>query len=693
MSVPTPVPYIQVAKASATRRLPVQLIAQRDRGWRPVAVSRTPKIGLPPPVTIATPEGSAARRNYDVDEWVWADWTGGMGEETYAPATSPSSYMYGTCDSRWPRALVLRPLATQLGGALTGYGANGARVVELGYPGGLLVAYLPGAAVAQYWDGGAWGGLSQGGAPLTFRDHALGLNGTWAVGQGTPAGYAVMRSGDGLQWERMGLAGVAGDPKLVAVFDDRVWLLTAGPGPQAGAVILRVYSSADLQAVAAGAGTWVAGNTLTVPGRESPERLFVWQYPPDRGRPTLWLATRSRLWYYDYYADTPTWVEWFALRSPLERDDQNVSRVSVAVSARTGNLYVGAFGKEWLWEFTGAQINRPSWNKRHGMPAGSRLSPLWLVGDESGLYAWCAPHPADPASPGALLFMDDGGQFHHLWAPASQAVRGGGVGNGTLWSVSGAGAAGNPGAVWAQGNPDILSVPPQVAGREFAAEQGTIRSAWINAGMLNVNKRVLQVELDCVRADGSPGLEAGAMVDVSIATRTRVYHLGTLTSGAVFPAVLPYPGGIPCKEWQVWLTLTRGTAATATPIVRAVKVGYRPRPKQRWTYTCRIDLRDYVPSYDGTWVPNPAFAGPDGRYFGQTASALRLWVDELADNEDSGQDDALVALSYGGHGNPTHPRRRNVAQAEVLVTAQESPDQADGLYLLSFSDLSAATSG
>jgi hypothetical protein len=64
-----------------------------------------------------------------------------------------------------------------------------------------------------------------------------------------------------------------------------------------------------------------------------------------------------------------------------------------------------------------------------------------------------------------------------------------------------------------------------------------------------------------------------------------------------------------------------------------------------------------------------------------------------SDNDDAGQDDPLVGLSYGGKGNSLHPRYRSAPQCEVLVQGQESVEDADGLYLLTFNDVSAPTSG
>jgi hypothetical protein len=325
----------------------------------------------------------------------------------------------------------------------------------------------------------------------------------------------------------------------------------------------------------------------------------------------------------------------------------------------------------------GATIERASWNRRHGLPDGTRLSPYSLAANENGLYVFCGPHPADGGSQGAALFMDDGQNFHPLYDATNRTVRGGGVGTDAIWVIVQDGTGGEAREL---ANPDGLAVPPNVSGRTFDTAANVLVSPWLHMGLVNTNKRLLFFEIDCLKSDGTKGLNSGATVQVEYRGRGSASwtSAGTLTSAGVFPAVLAVAGGWSFKELQVRLTLTAGSSS-APALVRALKIGYRPRPKVRHTYQVRVDLRDEA----------PAFATADGLFAGYSASKLRTLLDEFADNDDAGQEDTLVGLAYGGEGNLLHPRRRSIPQCELTVLAQEDATGGDGLYLLAFSDVSA----
>jgi hypothetical protein len=698
MSAPRDIPYITTTKAGVAVDLPVQQVPRQVPGGgtelRPVAVSRNPKISFPPPIAIG--EGSV-RRNYDIDEFIVTDWSGGMGEDTYQPATTPSSYQWGQADSRFPGTLVCRPLATQLGSNVAAMNFRAARVVELNYTNAALLWYAvdPGPGAGQEkgyrYTGSAWTVIKSGGVDINgVTSHALGLTGIVITGH-DGSSFRVYRSADGVTWDKMSNSGgTLNTPQGIAIFDDKVWVVDRGGAT--GALI--AYSSADLWSAAAGAGTWVAGAQTIIPDAEEPIKLFTWMDPTDRGRPTLWLLTNARLLYYDYYAATPSWREWFVLQTP-----QQASRfqgtltyrpgADCVVSPLDGNLYVGVFGKEWIWQFTGATITRMSWNKRGGMPPGTRLSPLTLDANGTGVYAFCGPHPADSASKGAVVFADEGGQFHPLYDQDTNEVYGGGVGANQIWVVT---PSGSNGQVWRLENPDALAVPPNVTGRTFDSANNNVYTGWINCGLPNVNKRAIHVEIDCKKPGGGNGLEAGATLLVAfVLTRTQPpvvwINFTTLTSASTFPAELDFAsiGGeaVSFKEIRFWLILKRGTATSATPILRAFKLGYRPRPKQRHTYSVRVDVRDEAPAFQTT----------DGKWRGHSATWYRQYLDELASNDDSGQDDPLVGLAYGGEGNSLHPRYRSIPQCEVLIQSQEDPLRGDGLYLLTLSDLSPPSPG
>lgn len=679
------VPSVEVTKDGTTYYFPIQTSADRNGALRAMPIVRTPKLAFPPPLVITGPTGGQFRRNYDIDEVVITDWSSGMGEETYPPNEEVRSYQYGQCDSRWPNVLVSRPLAVQLGSNTASMDLTTARVIELNYTNATLlwyaVDYGPSASPnnnAYRYTGSAWTKIQHSGVDIAnVRSHAVGMSGVIIEGDtGGGAGQRAYRSTDGVTWVRTASAGAGS--MVLCMFDSRVWVvgfLSSG---------LTKYST-DFWTAAADSNTWTSGATVGLATGEYPNKLFVWTDPQGSGRPTLWLMTNCRLLSYDYYAATPSWQEFFMFQTPQEAAAYSPTYMKggdAVVSPRDGNLYATVYGREWIWEFTGSAVLRHSWNKRHGMTSGTRLTPYTLAANESGLYLFCGGHPGDSASKGAALFMDDAKNFHPLYDQATNEVYGGGVGTHDLWVVT---PSTTNGQVWHLENPDVLSVPPRVTGRTFDSADNITYSAWIHCNLKNVNKRLLYFEVDCLKADETKGLDSGATVKIAYRGRGSASWTTTttITDASTFPNVIEVTGGWSFKEMQVRITLTRGSATSATPILRALKIGFRVRPKQRYTYAVPIDLRDDA----------PAFQTADGLYRGYTASKLRGILDELGDNDDSGADDTLVGLAYGGNGNSTHPRRRSVAQCEVLVQAQEGAQSGDGRYMLMFNDVSAPSSG
>lgn len=734
------IPFISVQKGGVTRFLPVQLIQRRGQPDRPVPVSRNPKTGYPQPVSIGS--DPAARRNYDIDEVIFADWSGGMGADTYPPQAAPTSFQWSQCETRYSGVLACRPLPTALAATTGLLGARGIRALETGLTNASPLCWAIATKCYRY-TGSALTAVQSGGVDIsTVQSVVRGMSGVFLAN-----GTNVYRATDGIAYTAMALGAMTGPQKL-AFFDEKVWCLDVVAST--GYSTATVYSSADLMTAAGGGGTWTAGNlfryqnTGTLP--EYPVKLLTWTDPNDSNRTTLWCLTTRRLLYYDYYAQTPAWVTWFQAR----QTGGGYAFTDSEVWGRNQNLYA-AWMQDFLWEFTGRTIDNPAPNALGGLPQGTQLRPHILGSNGHHLFAFGTYSDSDFTSFGATVAMTEAKAFHHI-LNGQFIVVGGGVGEGKVWTL----AESSTVTLYEQTVPDDSAIPQHAAGRTYDSATLFHKSAWLHCGFRNVWKNLRYLELDCIADSGDPGLNTGATVLVQVRTRHRsavdqlnglingsttsvvvdtgatfaagdlilvdgelmyvtgkatntltvtrgwaslpstatshndntpVYvvgkTLGTLTDASTFPAVATLTGGIDFKECQIWLALTRGTATSATPLIRAVKVGYRPRPKQRFTCGVSVDVRDNA----------PAFAAPDGLWRGYSASSYRVWLDELGDNDDSGLPDALVTLAYGGEGNTLHPRYRSIPDCEVLVSAQEDPEHGDGLYLVQFNDVSPPASG
>lgn len=683
-------PYVTVTKATVgARALPVQLVGPAANA-RPVGVSRTPKVTFPQPVALGD---SGARRNYDIDEFELSSWTEGMGEDTYPGHTPPASFAYGTLETRYPGVLTLRPQAVQLGAKFPLHPDHHASILELGATEARLVVAGYASAGQRLTAAGAWTPLLLGGTAQSLTQGLLA-----APGMHVATGFTLYRSSDGVTWTQSA-QGAMLHPTYLAQFDNRLWCLDVNPAAAPGAQVLQLYQSTDIGSLAnPAAATWAAGAVLTLPAREFAVRLFVWVDPSDNDRPALWLLTERRLFFLDYYSQAPSWQEWFVAR---RADTNGTVKGWATVHPKNNGLYAsfGGYDSRWVWEFIGPgrTVARYSPNAKGGYPfpvvipaPGPPLpglvpqSPWGLWADNLGLYVFGGADETLGGTNEGLLVMADPGAFHSVWG-ASWRVLAGGIGDRALWVAGLYNQADTSSTVWEISLDGQERLPQHALGRRYERPSGaTLCSAWVHCGYKNVWKNLRYVEVDCVRQDGTPGLETGRLTVLVRSRAGGLTNLGSLTSASSFPAVLTVPGGVNFKEAQVVLAVdaTVGPAVNA-PYVRAVKLGYRPRPKQRYTYAVRLDLRDDA----------PAFRAADGQFRGQTAASLRLFVDELSDNDDPGGPDPLVGLSYGGRGSSLAPLYRSIPDCEVLVTAQESPDGGDGLYLLQFNDVSAPGSG
>jgi len=668
------IPFVELGDGTYTRWLPVQ---QRKDGSA-VPVGRQPKVTFNTPLAIGDTE---RRRNQDVSEIIFPDWSDGMGEDEYTETEGIGSFQYSGCETRFARTLTCRRLATQLGSAVPGLNSNGLRILALNYANARLLVHGLGTK-AYRWNGTTWTAIQDAATATDITGVAASLR---ALLGGYVANAAtIYRTTDGTTWDALAMGAIT-LPVGLAEFDNKLFTVNY----DVATATATLYANTNPQAAAA-AATWTAGAAFYfASGRELPGKLFVWRYPPDTGKPTLWLLTNKRLLYYDYYATTPTWREWASL-AHLQNAGQ--ANLDAAVHPRNGNLYVIPGPRaDYLIEYTGTGIDNVGPNQRGGLPLGQRMQACTVQGNGRHLYVWGGIPADDLTSTGLTVAMSEQKVFHHIHRHATKTTLGGGLGTdyttgeGRVWTAL---SNGSDAEIWEQAVPDRGILPHHDGGAAYDASACVHYSAWTDMGVPNVNKRVLYAEIDCEKDDGTPGLDAGATLAVALLRPNgSTTTLGTLTDASTFPAVLSYAGGLLGKKFKLRLTLTRGTATTATPRVKAVKLGFIRRPKRRYAYTVRVDLRETAPAFR-----------ENGQFNGVSAATLRNWLLSLVDNNNGASDDALVSLAYGGIApdgtfNSLAPNYTSAAQCELVVVPLEDPEHGDGLYQLTFNDVSAPTSG
>lgn len=670
-------PYITITQGATTYRVPTEVRQDREGNvLGPVPVAVVPKLSFPQPLAISGPTGGEYRRNYDIDEVFLNDWSDGLSVDKYPAGVAPSGANSGELDTRAGAYLTPPRLATDLG-SMSALDTQ-KRYLNPGFSGASILGWGSITSSAYYYAGGTTWTIAQSGASnLKWSDACEGLGFVWAVGANAVPTTGVYRTSNGTAYDTMA-RGAMTTPTLICCFDEKVFVLDV-----VGSLVT-LYISSDLPTAAAGAGTWSAGNTFRISGSEALQRLFVWQYPPDRGQPTIWAMTHARLLYYDYYAPTPTWKEFFRFRSPYETTTAT-NICDAYVSPFDGNLYTCCNLDDFITQFTGNAVTRMKLNRRGGTPSAQRLAPLTLSADREHVYVFCGVSTYDGTAAGGVIAIAPGGAIHHVYRPttAGHSIFGGFVGSGVVLVAR----YETPGTlrVLQLSNSDPTVAPHlRSTSATYDSASKTLTSGWLHCNMLNVNKRLLYFEADCLKMDGSPGLEASCTVQIEYQPRTSTSwtSAGTLTSASTFPAVLAISGGLSFKEFRVRITLQRGSTSTSCPIVAAIKCGYRPQPKRRLHYTFRLDVRDNA----------PAFAGAERHFNGQTASKLRAFLDDLANN-DNDHANLFLTITYGGRGNSLDPRYTSISLAEAQVQAQHDPTTGAGLYLLVASDVSAPSSG
>lgn len=633
------------------------------------AVPLVPLEAFPEPLVIGDP---SLRVDQRVLSLVHATNRGGMGEARYTESQGVDTYRWGTADTRHEGAIVPSPEAVQLIGTALSANATAPWYVE-GTPHTPDTRFLmwspaiTGDAAYRYDISTTSfvvpeAGLSSVTGFCRYKQHFIYAR---TVSNSTRLAYST----DGESWTTCP-RGV--EQVLCATHDNKLYYYN-----RTNAVI--EFTTDVTSSVAPGTAGSPYGQTesLVLQPGERLSQLFEWADPRYSNKKALFILTSQRLLFVDDDALTIQHYDDLTETIPDGYPRAHVWK-------RTDDLYLTFYSPtdpanaDLVWQYTGATRAELGPNKRGGLPAAQLTTMTTLTGGLHWLYAW---GKGRAGGVGAAYAMDDGNGFHALVTRANVGgvkVMGGGYSRGALWTVF------SDGIVWEQQVPDTAQHPLQASDRRYASGEVLHVFADTDFGSPNTPKLALRVRLKCRKTDGTPGIpdgsveiryavDGGAFVSAGTATSATTtwpatFELGTADAAA---GVTAY-GGVPFKDaLVVMLVMMRGAVATSAPIVTEVIVEGQRQPEPTYGYQARIDLRD------SRWG-----GGPLKEFGGKTAAQLRAALRAAA------RPGRLKQLVFG-----SGKARTTVKATQVRFGGSVDPDGEDGLYSVTFEDVSTAGSG
>lgn len=584
--------------------------------------------------------GDASRRtDPDLDQTIITDLRDGAGTRKYKVAQGVTSYRRGDWDTRYDGALVFRTAVTDRGLLPA---AIASPVIHHEYLGETEADWL-----AWKYDG-------------TAAYHAPGSPGTWTVVNNTDpqtvdfitgfaryrgyyllAGYGsgslnkLQYSTNGTTWTKSGTTTVG---RCLCVHDNKLFWVEDGDG--------RIQWSADDPT--AGFTNIKSSDVIRYQRGESPIQLVRWEWLGPGGPAVVLLTTQRMLGLNEATGSVNMLFDFTQLVAATNRTS-TFGIPWLAVWPRTGDGYITQYntggesvGDQVIHLPVGLNVNdRLSPNLGGGLPQDELVTMTHAEGAYQWLYVGSTGR-AGTTSTGGLWAVNDRGGWHRLNRNTASNLTGIGYHGGkALVSYA------NRAAVEVQ-VPDTADSPQFAAGRSYETGLHQIELAKLDAGQ-DWAKLWTGVEIDCEKADGTRGMDAGPTVTVryrlnGAATATTI---ASLTSADTFPARLALNGGQGLAAYEFALQLDgSGTNATKTPVITKIAINSLPKPPRRAVYDCQIDALD-----------DPADATP----YGTSNSRKRDLIEALDASGD------LVAVSWGQHDDAV-----SLTAARVTVVARHT---------------------
>lgn len=596
-----------------------------------------------------------------------ARWDRGFGTGKHQVLEGIDTLRRATLDSRFAWGLVPPPRVDSRAASPSAWLLNRPVLIERLFTsaGTKLYAYGTGNGGATYdvatdvWT--AIGGTVN--AAIQWRGNTVVVRDDAATGIYTAANGVAFTRRDPSQW--------AGLTNL----DNRLWSFRHDDG--------KLYNCTDPTVnIGATEGWNIRSEQLYLHADERVVQLHVYR---DRGgRPALFVATTRRIWGFD--DESGEWELYEDLR-----EECDPTHPQLVTWIRDKILYCVPFGatgaaQRHVYQFVG-NMNEIGPTHRGGFEPTLQFGRFRaLSGNVHWLYA--ATEPADTASNGEVVALNDLGGWHTVYRPpeapydpiVSVCADGGNV---YVLRRSGAFAAIRDKDEVAL--PWLRYGPGEVDTRLRTAYLGTT-----DVGMPNNMKIGAYLYIVCYRRDGSMGLPPGALLNVRYRADTGSWRMipvgvpyidrqsGTFLTRtgvggvASWPVRVPLPvgdcrdqRGLPFREIELSVDM-QAVAGGDAPVLGEITLYAQRWQEPRWAYQAIIDLREQtVRRRDGNTLERVTL--------GEARRALETTV----------ATQRLHHVKYGSAEFTTE-----LLAADLVLAGRESPRVGDGLYPITFRDLS-----
>lgn len=654
-------PRVTITREDGTSRV---LPLERLDGGDYLDIAQSPDEGFPPPLAIGPPE---QRSDVRTRQQILRDWRRGMGEDEYDETTGTNSFRWSRCDTRYKNVLVCRPLPVRLGGtdAVTGIINTTNSHARLAYVGSTArwFAYCIGGTAKYYNEAtDVWTATSLTNGTIFFHQ---GDGGLYYIHNG---GGSISHSIDGATWTAIDTTEITaahGQTYLLGVttHDAKVFVLALDFVGATTMTTFTLWQSTDAMSAPATA-SWTQLGTFKAGQGESATQLYVWKFPPQPERGGIFCLTNRRILWYDDTADAASvtaWKDWHKWDIPYSP----ITWAFALTWASTGDKYVMPSNyQDNLWQFTGSSVTQHGPNKRGGMPPSRQGIISWAAANSHSIVAWIQPGATiGVGNKGLVAAFNEQEGWNHLYDDTSETftVIGGGLGPTTVATVF------SNGTVFEQEFPDARALPQYATtARSYDTPALIHDTAKMDIGSPTIYKALLYHEMN---AKIPTGATVGVAYRLDDSDQSGEFlPLDVATSATAMPWRVGFPANTKARQIELRYVLTRGTAASATPIIYSGILHTTLLPPPRFNTVFRIDLRDET------------YRALAKTVRGYSLRALRTFIREC-----HGQ-----LLTFTIH----HPGDNiTVARGQAAVTPIESPLNTLGRYTVQVRDLTTPQSG